>query len=272
MDQVSFYKNLVEEELRRIFKRYQREIKPPLLYYTMRYAVLNGGKRLRPILCLMSYAAVCRDKKNKINYRAVLPLACGLEFVHTFSLIQDDLPSMDNDDFRRGKLTLHRRYNESIALLTSDILFSEAFLLFSSAPISDKVKIKAIELLALICGPQGLAGGQVLDLMYKNKTNKNVQLINQKKTASLISGSIKIGALVAEASESILETLSEAGIYFGLAFQLSDDILDGDCIKNQGTYWELDRYLQKAKRLFTKLGKNYQDFINLAEKIKARIG
>ncbi|MEO0131473.1 MAG: polyprenyl synthetase family protein [candidate division WOR-3 bacterium] len=273
MKEFDNYKNLVEQELRRIFQKKLQKITPRTLYSAMTYSVLSPGKRLRPILCLMSYKATCKKLQRKIKYSEILPFACGLEFIHTFSLIQDDLPAMDNDDFRRGKPTLHRKYNEAIALLAADALFAYAFELFFTAPVHNDIKINTALVLAETCGPQGLAGGQLLDILNKkNETLSyySLEQINKKKTASLISSSIKIGAIVANAPAKIIATLEEAGVALGLLFQLTDDIIDKKISPNGKTDRMLQSYAKAASCNFEKLGQHFENFKELIEILSTR--
>jgi geranylgeranyl diphosphate synthase type II len=260
------YKTLVEQELKSIFVSLKIETRngnlPGVLYQAMHYSVFNGGKRIRPVLCLASYSA-CHLKTNNQQLKTILPFACGIEFIHTFSLIQDDLPSMDNDDFRRGKPSLHRTFDESIALLTADGLFALAFELFAKARIDEKRKNRAIIELSRICGPIGLVAGQVLDIAKKSQKlkYKSQKLIDEKKTAELIAGAMKVGAIVAGAKERVINNIEKAGTYLGLLFQTTDDIID----KNQKSNikYQISKakgYAGQAKAIFTSLGKRFDWF------------
>ena len=268
------YKKLVDKELKHIFNSLALEVKsgqiPKELYNAISYSVFNGGKRIRPVLCLASYSACCR-KTNNQQLRTILPFACGLEFIHTFSLIQDDLPCMDNDDYRRGKLSLHRKFNEAMALLAADALFAWAFELFAKAPVGDRRKITAILELLKICGANGLVSGQVLDIIEKKQEtrSKKLELKNELKTAALIAGSVKIGAIVAGAPKNTIKKVEKAGTYLGLLFQTTDDMLDtlGLDIKLKE---QAQKYSAAAKKIFHNLGKNFDWFITFTEYILER--
>lgn len=198
----------------------------------MRHALFPGGKRIRPLLCLTAYRA-CQGKTDS----AILPFACAIELVHNFSLIQDDLPCMDNDRERRGKPTLHIAFGEALALLAADALFARAFELctISSAP---AVRIvEATRELARVAGTEGIVTGQVQDLSLgrnpKSETRSprspSVRLLrstHRLKTASLIGASLKIGAIIAGAKPRVVAALYRAGLDLGMLFQLTDDLLD----------------------------------------------
>lgn len=192
--------------------------KPKIIHRAMRYSVFAGGKRLRPILAIAVFELL-GGKGKKI----LLP-ACALELIHTYSLIHDDLPCMDDDDLRRGKPTLHKVFGEGIAVLAGDALHALAFELL----ISTKRPDVALEVAKAI-GAKGMIGGQVADLEAEGKsriTLPQVKYIHQHKTGALIKGSVMAGALLADASPKKLSKLSEFGQNIGLAFQIIDDILD----------------------------------------------
>ncbi|MBS4015471.1 MAG: polyprenyl synthetase family protein [Candidatus Latescibacteria bacterium] len=248
---------------------------PKILYHAMRYSIFNGGKRIRPILCMMAYDATKRQKSKfkSQNYEEILPFACGLEMIHTFSLIQDDLPCMDDDDLRRGKPSLHKQYNEAVALLTADVLFAKAFDLFAQAPVTDQIKVRTIAELADICGVNGLAAGQMMDILYQNKKlkTKNQKLIDQKKTAKLIAGSMKIGAIVAGAPQKTIKDIEKASINLGLLFQITDDILDkAQDSKVKSQKFMAEKYARSTILNFKKIGGNFSDFITLTNAILNR--
>lgn len=276
------YKGFIENGLKNIFLSLKKETRngnlPKILYQAMHYSVFNGGKRIRPILCLASYNACCLNT-NSQQLTTILPFACGIEFIHTFSLIQDDLPSMDNDDLRRGKLSLHRAFNEGIALLSADALFALAFELFAEAQIDDTKKNRAIAELAKICGPTGLVAGQVLDIMKQKQeiiskgtpVSGKQELINKLKTAELIAGSMKIGAIVAGAKENSVCKLEKAGTYLGLLFQTTDDIIDKNQkpkVKNQK--FQGEKYAEQAKKIFSSLGAKFDWFILFTDYLQKR--
>ena len=197
--------------------------KPEILAQALRYSTIGSGKRIRPILCISSFKA-CNGKGNYI-----MPTACALELVHTFSLIHDDLPCMDNDDFRRGKPTNHKVFGEDIAILAGDALLTMAFEWIADTPkVSSHKKLSIIKELSYCTGPKGLIGGQVLDLKTsadKLSINK-IKSIYLKKTASLITSAVKIGAIAAGANKRKLSALTAYGKNLGMAFQIVDDLLD----------------------------------------------
>ena len=194
-----------------------------LLARAIRYSTLGRGKRIRPVICIAAFRAT--GGRGKM----VLPVAGAIELIHTFSLIHDDLPCMDNDDSRRGKPTCHRVFGEDIALLAGDALLSMAFAWIAAAsPIPAFRKIAIIKELGSATGPLGLIGGQVLDLHqpYKRPSLKILKSIYTKKTARLISSSARIGAILAGAGKNKLKSITTYGNNLGLAFQIIDDILD----------------------------------------------
>lgn len=195
---------------------------------SMRYSLFVGGKRIRPILCLAGAAAV--DDGEEIRHHA-LPVACALECIHTYSLIHDDLPAMDDDDLRRGKPTNHTVFGEAAAILAGDGLLTFAFELLSgpaSVAIADPARIRLIQTIARAAGPLGMVGGQSLDMLYEGKqvSYEVLRRIHQSKTGALITASVVSGALVAGASEEQEAALRAYGDNIGLAFQIVDDLLD----------------------------------------------
>ena len=197
--------------------------KPKTIHEAMRYSIFAGGKRLRPVICLAS-AEVLRGKPDD-----ALPLACAVECIHTYSLIHDDLPSMDNDDFRRGKPTSHKVYGEGIAVLAGDALLTIAFEMAASCKGWSRYSHAAvIHELAVAAGSQKLIAGQVADLEGEGKKINPAELryIHENKTAALIASSIRLGAMSANATPKQLERLTDFGESLGLAFQVIDDILD----------------------------------------------
>lgn len=195
---------------------------PQLLYKSMGYSLMAGGKRLRPILVIASYAASGGKSKN------ILPVAGAIELIHTYSLIHDDLPAMDNDDFRRNKPTNHMVFGEAIATLAGDALLTDAFGMISNTLAKPEILINIIKEVAYACGPQGMVGGQMADIMFegKNATKKDLLYIHTRKTGLLIQASVRIGAIMASASSDKLNALTRYGECVGLAFQVIDDILD----------------------------------------------
>jgi geranylgeranyl diphosphate synthase type II len=197
--------------------------KPKTIHQAMRYSIFAGGKRLRPVICLAT-AEVISGKNDD-----AIPLACAVECIHTYSLIHDDLPSMDNDDFRRGKPTSHKVYGEGIAVLAGDALLTIAFEMAASCRAWPRYSHKdVIHELAVAAGSQKLIAGQVADLEGEGRkiTPAELRYIHDNKTAALIASSIRLGAMSANATPKQLERLTDFGETLGLAFQVIDDILD----------------------------------------------
>ena len=199
--------------------------KPETIYQAMRYSLLAGGKRLRPILCL----ATCELTGGSIDI--AMPTACALEMIHTMSLIHDDLPAMDNDDYRRGKLTNHKVYGEDIAILAGDGLLAYAFeyVAVNTYDIPAERIVRVIACLGRTVGAAGLVGGQVLDLESEGKldiSSQTLTFIHTHKTGALLEASVVSGAILAGASAEDITKLSQYAQNIGLAFQIIDDILD----------------------------------------------
>jgi geranylgeranyl diphosphate synthase type II len=197
--------------------------KPATIHRAMRYSVFAGGKRLRPALCLAA-AEACRG-----SWRDALPLACAVECIHTYSLIHDDLPAMDNDDYRRGKLTNHKVFGEGIAVLAGDALLTEAFAIAGKAAATQRYPLPAmLKELWEAAGSRQLIAGQVADLEGEGKKTSAAQLryIHQRKTAALLRCTLRLGGMSANATPAQLEALGDFGRNVGLAFQIIDDILD----------------------------------------------
>lgn len=188
----------------------------------MKYSLMNGGKRLRPVLAL-EFANACGGSRNDC-----LPLACAVEFIHTYSLIHDDLPCMDNDDMRRGKPSCHKRFNEATALLAGDALLTHAFEIIGSCNLSGNKRSLATTLLAQNAGVGGMIGGQVIDLILEdgNPTVKELLTVYKLKTGALISAACLLGCISADATEAQLQAASKFAYSLGIAFQIQDDILD----------------------------------------------
>ncbi len=193
------------------------------LYKAAGYSLLGGGKRLRPILVLATVESLGGDREQ-----ALIP-ACALEMVHTYSMIHDDLPCMDNDDFRRGKPTLHRMYDEAIALLAGDLLLTYPFELIADAPyLSVEQRLKLVRILAHAAGGHGMIGGQVIDIAQDKEqmSLEQLELMHAKKTGALLTAALEFGALIANAKEDVTWKLKQFGQKIGLAYQIIDDILD----------------------------------------------
>lgn len=213
-------KERIEETLREL-----SSLQSPLfssLYEGGRYALLSSGKRIRPLLTLLAVEMIQKDALEK----ALRP-ACALEMVHTYSLIHDDLPSMDNDDFRRGKPTLHRVYTEGHAILIGDNLLTSAFEVLSDAPdLTPHQKIALVKALALAAGGDGMIGGQVMDI-EKSMLFDETHL---RKTAALFRAALEFAAIITDVAPSVKTLLALFGTQFGLLFQIVDDIVDQDCL------------------------------------------
>ena len=200
---------------------------PFSLHKSMRYSVFAGGKRIRPILML----AACEAVGGEISQ--AMPAACAMEMVHTYSLIHDDLPAMDDDDFRRGNPTNHKVFGEATAILAGDALLTEAFILLSSpvagVVMSPAAQLQVIREIGHCAGSRGMVGGQVVDMESEGKGEidlATVQYIHTHKTGALIKASVKAGAILGGADEAGLAALTRYGEAIGLAFQIADDILD----------------------------------------------
>lgn len=197
--------------------------KPKTLHKAMRYSIFAGGKRLRPALTLAA-AVACGGKEDD-----ALPSACAVECVHTYSLIHDDLPCMDNDDLRRGRPTNHKVFGEGVAVLAGDALLTSAFEIMTKVkPVAKYTMGMMIAELASAAGSRWLVGGQVADMEGEGRrlTPAELQYIHRSKTAALLAASLRLGAMSANASETKLKALSVFGQSVGLAFQIIDDILD----------------------------------------------
>jgi geranylgeranyl diphosphate synthase, type II len=197
--------------------------KPPTIHKAMRYSIFAGGKRLRPALCLAA-AEACGG-----NWRDTLPLACAVECIHTYSLIHDDLPAMDNDDYRRGKLTNHKVFGEGIAILAGDALLTEAFALIAQSKSWPRYSHRdLLAELADASGSRELIAGQVADLEGEGKKTSATQLryIHERKTAALLRCSVRLGGMSANCTPAQYAALGDFGQNVGLAFQIIDDILD----------------------------------------------
>lgn len=199
---------------------------PHALKAAMEYSLQAGGKRIRPILCLAAAEALQGNQDD------VLPVACALELIHTYSLIHDDLPAMDNDDYRRGLLTNHKVYGEAMAILAGDGLLTHAFHLISSrtgaAGLSAQNALRIIQELSWYAGPRGMVGGQAADIEGEQGITTLAQLeyIHHHKTSDLIIASLRCGGIAAGANEQQLSALEQFGFGIGMAFQIQDDVLD----------------------------------------------
>ncbi len=197
--------------------------RPATIHAAMRYSIFAGGKRLRPVLCLAAAEACGGEISN-----ALAP-ACAVELMHTYSLVHDDLPAMDDDDLRRGRPTCHKVYGEGIAILCGDALLTESFIVLAKTPATKRYNVGSyIAELAETGGSRKLIGGQVMDLEGEGKklTKRDLVRIHEAKTAALLTTSLRLGAMSANATPAKLEALTKFGHALGLAFQVIDDILD----------------------------------------------
>ena len=211
-------RRLVEGALARRFPA-----RGPALRRAIRYSLLGGGKRLRPILALAA------GEVAGASPRTVLPFACALELVHTYSLVHDDLPAMDDDDLRRGRPTSHRMFGEGVAILVGDALLTEAFGLMAGVPhVPPARALAAVAELARAAGEAGMVGGQALDLAAagRDATLAQIRAIHRGKTGALFTAAVRMGALVAGSRPALLRRLTTYGEELGLAFQIADDITD----------------------------------------------
>jgi geranylgeranyl diphosphate synthase type II len=201
--------------------------RPITIHAAMRYSLLGGGKRLRPLLVLAAAEAIGSERAKDLP--SVLPAACAVELIHTYSLIHDDLPCMDDDDLRRGRPTSHKVYGEGVAVLAGDALLTRAFALLSEITPAKRYPLSLLlQETAMAAGSLQLIAGQVADLEAEGRKLKiaDVRFIHERKTAALIVLSIRLGAMIAGASPGQLEALTDFGNSLGLAFQILDDILD----------------------------------------------
>jgi geranylgeranyl diphosphate synthase type II len=240
---------------------FENPLSPSMLYDAMKYSLFAGGKRIRPILTIASYEACGGDPDD------IIPQATAVELIHTYSLIHDDLPAMDNDELRRGKPTSHKVFGEAMAILAGDALLTEAFHMMTVTTSKKKFRptylMKAIREIAFAAGACGMVGGQAQDILSE-KSEPDLHILNfihLHKTAALIKASVRIGALLAGIRENKLKSLTTYGENIGLAFQIVDDILDiegvteelgksagSDIEKNKMTYPSLIGIYESRKR------------------------
>lgn len=217
-------KKRIDESLERLLPKPDEA--PAILHEAMRYSVFAGGKRLRPILALVAYE-ICGGRED-----VILPVACGLEFIHTYSLIHDDLPCMDDDDLRRGQPTNHKIYGEGMAVLAGDALLTLAFECFLGRGIDESVPYETLGRLAGriagAVGSRGLVGGQVMDVggFSQDRRLETLETTCRLKTGRLIEVSLESGAILSGAADSIVGAFARYGRALGLAFQITDDILN----------------------------------------------
>jgi len=281
-----------QKEVDRALNRFlpKASVAPVTIHKAMRYSLFAGGKRLRPILCLAA-ADACGG-----TTAAALPHACAVECIHTYSLIHDDLPSMDNDDLRRGRPTCHKVFGDAIAILAGDALLTAAFEMVARAkPVSRYDLREILREIAIAAGSRKLIAGQVLDLEAEGRTltRDQVRSIHENKTAALLTTSVRLGAMAANANPKQLAAVSAFGRALGLAFQVIDDILDvtqtseklgksagKDLAAKKATYpavFGMEKSRSEARRLTTRahqalepLGKKAEMLRTLADYLLAR--
>ena len=224
-NKIKEFSTIFEEKLYEYFKNYLPEYKP--LFESMEYSVKNGGKRVRPLLTML-FCDACGG--NVIN---TLPMAQAVEFIHTYSLIHDDLPCMDDDDFRRGKPSNHKVYGEAFALLAGDGLLTAAFEIIAkgcdAGCFSAETAITAVNYLSSYAGSRGMIGGQIIDMIFENNPYtdyETLQLMERLKTGALIEAACVMGCIAAGADENKINAAKEFARNIGLAFQIKDDVLD----------------------------------------------
>jgi len=272
-------KKIVEDSLIELLANHRNKY-PEKLAEAMEYAVMNGGKRIRPILMYM----ICDlfEKNNSENYDKVREIAIALEFIHCYSLVHDDLPAMDNDDYRRGKLTVHKKYNEAIGVLVGDVLLTEAFgIIANSKSLGDKNKVEIISKLSEYAGFFGMVS-----------ENKKVEIdtlkyIHAHKTGKLLTAAIELPMIALDIEGEKREKMVEYSKLLGIAFQIKDDILDiegnfeeigkkSNDVQNEKTTYPsifglekskklLQEYLEKAKKIIEDEFENNQLFLELTD-------
>lgn len=216
------YKEYLEQYLKDYYS-YFHMLPQKQLFEAMDYSLYAGGKRLRPILTMEFCRLCCGDWKK------AAPFACAVEMIHTYSLIHDDLPSMDNDDFRRGRATNHKVYGEAMAILAGDALLTDAFMIVASQPLDDPEKLGlAVSVLGHNAGSLGMVGGQVLDISSEERTltEQEVLDIQTRKTGALINSACVLGVIAGGGDEDKIAAAAQYAAGVGLAFQIRDDMLD----------------------------------------------
>ncbi len=282
------YRELIESALEKSFKGAEN-LPTSGLAEAMRYSLLAGGKRIRPMLVL----EFCRITGGDIE--AALPVACGIEMLHTYSLIHDDLPCMDNDDLRRGRPTNHKVYGECVATLAGDALQAEAFASILSAELPAERRAKCAELLANAVGLDGMCGGQYLDMLWEGRKLDEQQLteINSRKTGALLIAACQMGVAAAGGTQMQLDAAGHYGAAIGMAFQIRDDMLDvlstaeelgkpigSDAQENKNTYMALmgedgcrktiENLTDFAKKVLSEAFNDIDFLRNLADELATR--
>ncbi len=262
------YRLFVEDFLQKWMKQFDGEPQKEL-FDAMSYSLLAGGKRLRPILTL-EFCRICGG-----NFTKAAPFAAAVEMIHTYSLIHDDLPSMDNDDFRRGRPTNHKVYGEAMAILAGDALLTDAFACVASADLPGDAISKAVSVLANNAGSLGMVGGQVLDISSEERelTEDEVLAIQSRKTGALINAACALGVIAGGGSDEQLQAACGFAAMLGLAFQIRDDVLDvigtqEEMGKGVGTDETKNTFvrlygLEKCEELVQKYTAKAIDFLNV---------
>ena len=262
-------KENIEQWLDEILTSPNQEFKP--LYESMNYSLMQGGKRIRPIL---SKAVLEMLHKDPADYKEFL---CAMECIHTYSLVHDDLPAMDNDDYRRGNLTNHKVYGEGLAILAGDGLLTYAFqLMTANNKASAQDKLDAIQCVAIAAGPEGMVGGQAFDMLSEDKhiPLEELKVLHRGKTGALFNASVELGLILGNADTVTRTALMEYANCLGLLFQITDDILDvtgtieelgktpgSDIRQHKSTYVSL-LGLEGAKEQASSVGKQAHDALN----------
>jgi geranylgeranyl diphosphate synthase type II len=282
--ELTSYLSARQKEVDRALDRFlpRASVSPATIHKAMRYSLFAGGKRLRPVLCLAATDA-CGGRAG-----AALPLACAIECIHTYSLIHDDLPSMDNDDLRRGRATCHKVFGDGIAILAGDALLTIAFEIAAQAKETRRYDLRQIfQEISTAAGSQKLIAGQVADLEGEGRRLNRTQLryIHENKTAALLTASVRLGAMAANASAQELAAITAFGRALGLAFQVIDDILDvtqtseklgksagKDVAAKKATYPAvigLEKSRAEAKRLTNRAAAALANFGRSADRLRA---
>ncbi len=267
-DLLGMWREMVERALDRFLPI--EEGPSPSLAQAMRYSIFSGGKRIRPLLVLASTFAVGGDIER------ALPYACALEMIHTYSLIHDDLPAMDNEDYRRGRPTSHRLFGEAMAILAGDALLTEAFQLMANPIFCEDIPpltvLRVIHEVSKAVGIKGMVGGQALDVEVDGKllNAEEIRRIHLYKTAAFMTVAVKIGGLIGGADEKQLEKLVFFGHNFGMAFQLIDDVMDYGEKKasNLANILGVEEARLEAKRLLKEALKALEGFGTRADPLR----
>jgi geranylgeranyl diphosphate synthase type II len=279
--------NIVDEYLSKKITRKNNSQK--IIYEAMNYSLLSGGKRLRPVLLIGSYELF------KDNINEALPFACAMEMIHTYSLIHDDLPALDNDDYRRGKLSNHKKFGEANAILAGDALLNKAFEVGLEAAIylNTQNVLKALKIIADSSGTEGMIGGQVTDMEGNISSIEELKYMYSLKTGAIIKSSVIAGATLAGASNEEIDALEIYSEKIGIAFQIEDDILDvtstqeklgkaigSDAANNKITYLtfksidearsDVDKFTQEAIKSLALFGDKATYLIELAKYLTNR--